>query len=534
MNFINKIKTIFADKAHFVLTIGADGVILTYIISGEAKQAWLAKGSVEECIKILEPSFELDKEAPLSILVDTVKQDYKQVSVPKINLFEKHTLVKRLLSTSFSEKGIKTFIPLEKGLNGSYENIFINVSSLEKIEDWIKFLKSLENPFNGIYLLPIESSSLLKELLAKIQSDNKWKLLISRSAVGGYRLTVTKNNKTVFSRMARIQQNEQTVFERYDGLKKDFNSTISYIKRMGFSNESKIDVAVITSNELGEIIKDNGFDFSVGKIEILNPVDVGESLSLGKVGKENPPFCDMLYAVWFSSNRSKRHKLKLNNSLKDDLLFILKRKNKQLATILASLFIFLSLTSLGKTAVYYYQKQQLEKEISIKKQEISQIELKEAEFPYKPVRIKHGMNYYKAMEDNVIFSADSEINKIYNLLAMNSEDPIYGISLEELKIRPKPLNNKNRRNISQKNNDYNIEITFNLPNKIKTAEEALQYSELILNKLKNIYKSEDISMTKVPANMLSNQVMKGSSVNSNIRRNITEPFRVTFLIEVKG
>ncbi|MCP4393755.1 MAG: hypothetical protein GY804_05745 [Alphaproteobacteria bacterium] len=293
---------------NLILTIGDEHSILTHVVGKKVKNAWQTSEDPYNAIKELRDVFEKNQEATIYILVDTIEQTFNIDELASTNYFQQKKIVDRHVKVTFPGRNLRASLPMGKAKTpGKKKYLLAAVPLNEKIEGWLKAIAKLPQTFGGVYSLPLESNSITKKITKcnknAIKVGNTWNILITINITGGTRQIVSNGDKIALSRITKISSLNITEEELVEGLYRDYLATLSYIKRLDYSNTDDINITFIVSNDIKDYIHVK--DWNTTNIEVFTPSEAAEALDLAAVSGKEDYFCDMLHATWFSSKKRK-------------------------------------------------------------------------------------------------------------------------------------------------------------------------------------------------------------------------------------
>lgn len=336
------------EKRKFILSVGDEGAILTLMNGRNLEQRYYIDGpGSAELTSILneEPGI------PIYLLVDVLDQAYIQHALPPVSSLSIGQLVKRRLQKDFADEEIKAARKLYRSKDGrkDWYYSFISVHNAPPFSDWLEVLLEAENPFKGIYLLPIETENLVKKLNIAL-SDKKrkktpeWQILISHNKVGGFRQIVYKDGKVLFTRIAQpIGGNAPDVIA--GNIEQETLNTIEYIRRLGFDNDEKLDIFIISSRAVKMALETNAL--RARRIIILTPDETATKLGLRNIAEKTDRFGDVVIAASFANSKPVM-RLSSVYSKKIEQMYAFNMALNTTAGILVPLFLFLSFSALGE------------------------------------------------------------------------------------------------------------------------------------------------------------------------------------------
>lgn len=318
-----------AKRGTFVLTIGDEGGILTYLQGKSVVRRIFAATPNYADTRPFVDLMNHDPKAPLYVLVDLMDQSYIQQSLPPVSSLSINNLIKRKMERDFSAEDLKGALPIGREKTGrkDWRYLFVVLNNTPQLQAWMDVVVEQPNRMVGIFLLPVELELFIKRLDAALQGekkkllakktaeeDNRWQLLVAHNKVGGFRQVVLKGGKLIFARLAQpIGENIPEVIA--GNIEQEISVTIEYLKRLGFTQDQKMEVVVIASEEIKGAISPK--NVHVQSVRVLTPFQAGELLNLPGVSEPQDKYADTLLAAAFAS--SSKHLLKLQTPLMEKL-----------------------------------------------------------------------------------------------------------------------------------------------------------------------------------------------------------------------
>jgi hypothetical protein len=205
------------------------------------------------------------------ILNDAVEQHYRKEKVPKITMFDRASLVQRRLSVAFPNYPIRAALELkDKGK----KQPLISLSAPPKTDGQLylfaavpatdAFARTLEAinrsgvGIAGYSLLPVESADMVKKLAEALSKQKRvkdtaiWSVLIGQHHGGGLRQIVTKNGELALTRITPVKTPDETDVAGWcTDVAQEFQATLSYLSRFGYSVDDGLNVMVMANPDLG-------------------------------------------------------------------------------------------------------------------------------------------------------------------------------------------------------------------------------------------------------------------------------------------
>ncbi|MFT6077263.1 MAG: hypothetical protein ACJATU_000459, partial [Rickettsiales bacterium] len=196
------------DKKKFTISIGDYGIIVALHNGKNVENKILVANLNDDNRDQLSKLFFKHKSSSTHILIDTTHQNYKRKTYPPLNILDFHKLAKMDLKKEFDneEKSLRSYY-YSKNKNKKWDCIFVSTTLSEEIEKWIELLLGVQNNFSGIYMLPIETYNLAKNIF-DITADKDHKTpknrqqilsLIVQNKISGTRQIIFSDRNVVFT-----------------------------------------------------------------------------------------------------------------------------------------------------------------------------------------------------------------------------------------------------------------------------------------------------------------------------------------------
>ncbi|MBY0429613.1 MAG: hypothetical protein K2Q10_00325 [Rhodospirillales bacterium] len=290
----------FLSKKKFVLVIGDEGAVLTLIQGRTIKDAWFA--SRDEGPQALLGTLDEDRSAPLLVLCDVLEQMYREETLPPTSFIDRPKVVRRRLDLAFPNEPIKAALPK---LGTKAQWMMTSLPNTPVMAPWLQAIEVLERRVVGFCLLPMESLEMIRLLGARTTdpaSGKYWRSMISQHITGGFRLIFAQRDQMVVTRLTQRPPEDASAEEIAQSIEREFRSTISYVKRMGYAESDPLDLVVITSNPIREALRK--LTLPASEITVLTPQEAGETLGFPCIAPNDTPFGDILHAAWFGQKKN--------------------------------------------------------------------------------------------------------------------------------------------------------------------------------------------------------------------------------------
>ncbi len=135
---------------------------------------------------------------PVYLMVDAVEEDYRLESVPHAAGAAKRELIARKINQFYRGLEYRTahFINRDKDKRRDDNFLFVALSSTDFLQDWVAVIQSVEAQLVGVYLLPMLSQVLVRQL--KLMAPH---ILLCEKLSSGLRQTYLHNGRLRMSRL---------------------------------------------------------------------------------------------------------------------------------------------------------------------------------------------------------------------------------------------------------------------------------------------------------------------------------------------
>jgi hypothetical protein len=289
-----------AKKKKFVIMAGDDGAVLVLINEGKVEKRLFTKSASLSDRREFNSVLLKYPDVPVRLTIDIMEQSYTKQSLPAVSSLAISKLVKKRLDRDFAASDLKGAVLLGRDSEGRKDWIYLFASCplTSNISEWIDYLMTLPNRFEGIYMLPLEMENLVRSINKKLLKPKEeaplWQFLVTSNKTGGYRQIVLYKNKVIFTRL--IRTGKDTIVEIVAGnIEQEILNTIDYIRRLGFSDDDEISVTAVLPKD----IKKSMEEVKVGgkEISIYTPFELANVLELKDVASEDDKFSDVVLAA---------------------------------------------------------------------------------------------------------------------------------------------------------------------------------------------------------------------------------------------
>ncbi len=265
-----------------------------------------------------------DRKAPVTLLIDVLEQHYRETSLPKLNWFDRRKMLKRKLAQTYGDGYLTSYLPLDRRTAGesarqgegggqAQRYVLIGVPESEEMNAWMDIVWGAGNPLSAVALLPVEGTELVRRLAAgdadKPAGAPAWQILITRQRAGGFRQIILHNGQLVFTRLTPNLEPDSPVEEIVENIEAEFRSTLSYLRRLSFSDADRLQLTIVDSPEVCEGIQPRRM--RIPEARTMTPAEATRELglSIDEADIAETPFADLLIAAWFAERGRVRLRL---------------------------------------------------------------------------------------------------------------------------------------------------------------------------------------------------------------------------------
>lgn len=299
----------------FILFLGDEGLILVHARKNVVLHRHFVENNSDDSLRELREVIARDPKAKIYFVIDSMDQAYIQQALPPVSSLSINKLIKRRLQRDFGANDIKGAIFLGRDKTGrkDWNYLMVSVERSAVISSWLDFIGEQPNRFAGIHLMSVEAELIVKSLEkslipAKEPTGSEWKFFVSHNKVGGFRQVILRNGRLIFTRMTHpIGESTPEVIS--GNIEQEMLSTIEYMKRLGFTQGSGLDIYIITSNAVRNHLDIARFDARVA--HVLTPFEASQNLGIVGATQPGDQFGDVVLATYIGS--SGKHVLTLSD-----------------------------------------------------------------------------------------------------------------------------------------------------------------------------------------------------------------------------
>jgi hypothetical protein len=474
-----------------VVSVGNNGSIIT-VNRGKniVKTSYVGDLSSEKNRSDVENLLRQFKKVPIYFILDNVGQNYVKRSFMNVNYFDLQKIAERKFNYEIPKTDLKEkrFMGKNSATN-EWEYMFISSPIDDFLQDWINLVESRENILLGIYMLPLETESILKMMEKRLfnKKDNKmgeWCSLLFENRVSGFREMVFCKNKLLFTRILDLESDDREQFVR-NFLETKLRTT-EYLRRFSKNfDDRKMNIFTITSKEKKEILSTTG-DAMVKNYSLR---EFGAILGEKDIDKYQQDYSDILLQRLIMKNKKiisfSNAEIKSVRTFSSALSLLQVIRNIAVATL--PIFIVMLFISLAKT------KNELSKAQKTLENETLELEKKRKD--------EFGENTKNADEITKIAS-------FYYNLKLNQTNPFnfivkFAENSHDLILVNEFTWNRNEYTkhdfTKRRKSTYNINCV--LANKSGKVDDLFKVHDSYSKKIKGAFSSYDVIVSNLPKNI---------------------------------
>lgn len=243
---------------------------------------------------------------PVVVLNDMVEQHYRKELIPKVSFIDRSNVIKRRLSIAFPNYRIRAALKLKdkktglttEGKGDAY--LFTAIPASEQFNKTLEAIRMSAAPIVGLYLLPVEASSMVREIATKLSRGQKykaaWTIFVGQHHNGGLRQIVTRNGELALTRMTPIVDTDVEPELWAKEVSGELNATMSYLTRFGYKESDGLRVIVV-GNESSRTSLETLIEIECD-LQVLTSQQIAASLGANIGRQEDYRYADPLHAAY--------------------------------------------------------------------------------------------------------------------------------------------------------------------------------------------------------------------------------------------
>lgn len=475
----------------FILSVGDEGAILTYICNAEPEHSIEITLSSPAEMESLQKLLSLSPKAPTYILLDIIDQNYVQQTLPGVNAFTIGTLVDKRIKKDYANDVVAALSQgrLKIGRK-DWQYLFVSTPLIAPLSSWVDVLIDAPNPFAGIFMLPLETLLLTKALSKHIFTKDSsriasnYQIILTHNKISGFRQTAVKEGTLLFTRVVDTVENT-TPNAMANVIGQEVLNALEYLRRLSFEEDDGLDIFIVVSEEIKQALQ--SVSIKGDNIIILTPFEVAELVNMPEVVPPKSAFADILIATYFATHRS--------------IMGLQTPLSKKLVSFLRIHDMFFLITAcVIPIIIVMYMLQSLA--LTVLSHEIKEHAKTKAILAEQGEQVKKEM--YKSKEDYVI---DDRVI-LYKMLSRSYPTPIallddfsairnanVAVKTVEWKLKDIP---KQGESVADINVPINFEVNAEFSAKGNEVGDWIQKFNAFNQKLKEKYAAYDVTPSKLP------------------------------------
>lgn len=248
----------------FTISIGNKGSIISLRNKHKVFEMFEFKSinENEETRRVVDNLFKKNKKLFVYIILDNIGQNYSRKKIPAVGFIDAIKIINRKFNYEIPKLDLKDKRLLGRNKNtGEWEVMFISSPIDGYLQEWLDYIDQTDsNILDGIYMLPLEFETILKNINKKLKvssvKNGDLNMIILENSVSGCREITFVDKKLAFTRILQEDYLDNgDNFSKY--FREDTLQTIEYLKRFypNFSQDN-LTIHTITNSEKKAIIRD--------------------------------------------------------------------------------------------------------------------------------------------------------------------------------------------------------------------------------------------------------------------------------------
>ena len=298
-------------KTSFVFFVGDEGTIISQMVGNQVEKKLFCTATTDDAVATLKDLLRKSPKASISMLLDSLDQSYQTQSFPPVAKMSVQKLVKARMERDFAPGDLTGYLPLGKEKSGrqDWKFLLISVVASPQFMQWLDFILELDNPFEGLFLLPVESETFIGELAKKDKkkkddSQALWHMLVLHNKASGFRQIVTRKGRLTFTRLTQPSPGENVPLVIAGNIEQEIASTVEYLKRLSYREDEGLDITVISSPEIVEAIDADKIG-AHNESNFYTPTQAASAVSLPEESFADGHFADVILSAFFASSKKR-------------------------------------------------------------------------------------------------------------------------------------------------------------------------------------------------------------------------------------
>ena len=250
-----------------------------------------------------------DPRAPVTVLLDVLEQHYRETVIPRVLWTDRRKLLRRKLAQTYGEDHLTRALYLGVQAPAEGESLtkrryfLIGVPLTDELRAWLDVVTAAGNPMAGMALLPVEATGLVTDLSTAATPTAEtptWQVLVTRHRASGFRQVILKDGELIFTRLTPGPEPGAEAAEVADNIHGEVRSTMTYLRRLGFTDTDAMDLVVIADDDVGARLDRR--QMRTRQLRTLTPAETAAALDLpvAEPAGEAAGTADALVAAWYA------------------------------------------------------------------------------------------------------------------------------------------------------------------------------------------------------------------------------------------
>ncbi len=278
---------------------------------------WETDGFVEVVSRLI---IKKAKKKPVIVLNDMVEQHYRKEQVPKVNLLDRGNVLERRLNIAFPNHKIHAALKLKNasGIEDAQKGLpylFAAMPSSNMFRSTMDAIQKSGAPLDGVYLLPVEASSMVRNLSVQLNKKDRekamWTIFAGQHHNGGLRQVVIRNGELALTRMTPIVDTDVEPDLWAKELSTELSATMSYLSRFGYKETDGLRIIIISDEKAFDALTQ--LNQEKGKLNIMTAAQASKMLGMRLNKMAEQRYADPIYVSYLS--KAKKFLLPMNSHL---------------------------------------------------------------------------------------------------------------------------------------------------------------------------------------------------------------------------
>ena len=533
----------------FVILIGDDGAMLVHMSGKQVRRtSFAAAPTQDEARKLLE-ALSLAPNAGITLLLDTVEQQFREADIPNVGPLDRAKIVSRRLGLTFPEDHLTGAQAYSHGNERERKYMFAAVPYGGDIKSWFSILAQADNPIDGVTVLPAEAVPLVSDLRSITQKSGAspaedpaktktWQLLLTQQRCSGFRQTIIQHGRLVFTRLTPQLDPSRNTESLIENIEHEFASTVGYLRRLSYSDADRVELFIIAEPRVcRQLTRER---LKVKALTAVTPHDIAQEFGFGPIIDPNDGYSDILYAAW----ASRRRKPQIDLSTSDMRKAALYHRVPSLAAVsgLAIGLVGVASASFSGLTWLELQKEQsaLSARVSDAEQQQQALSEQFGSLPIDPLQIEASLSTYQDFTqtlpriDNLLARIANTLGAEAQVMSLNAAPDNAEQSFAYKYYRQQQPQLRRRGQTSTQTNEVVIALRVQLTGPFRNRTQITDGFEALVGRLEDALPEYSVNIKRDPLVGRSGAGFKGVAGLSVDNSRSRLPLFVDSEIEIRG